>query len=241
MFVYELSGTTITRAGIVLTRTPQTTSTAETQSEVTTGYTIRKTAGTDDALYIRDTAGWNVPIGGVSVKFYNLSGNLIAPSDNAAYTMIKTTADSGSKVWYTKKIPTGAASFAVSYTKNSTTYTTARYPIYSATANSAGNQTVTGDMYYETVGLDTLSLIHAKSTNTESNDETYGKRGDFLYLVSPTVNNDLKVTFYGAGDTTGIRQVRSRKTRTRVYRQLPVQKRSHQAVRQVVRFECVGI
>ena len=207
MFVYELSGTTITRAGIVLTRTPQTTSTAETQSEVTTGYTIRKTAGTDDALYIRDTAGWNVPIGGVSVKFYNLSGNLIAPSDNAAYTMIKTTADSGSKVWYTKKIPTGAASFAVSYTKNSTTYTTARYPIYSATANSAENQTVTGDMYYETVGSDTLSLIHAKSTNTESNDETYGKRGDFLYLVSPTVNNDLKVTFYGAGDTTIVSNV----------------------------------
>lgn len=135
-----------------------------------------------------------VPMILFSVHFYTLASGV----------MMKTNADSDGHVWYTKKIPSDAASFVVSYSKNSgaNIYTTPSYPIYPATAGSDGNYTTSGNMFYKTESATTLSMTNAQQQGTSyANDETYEQRGDYLYLVSSSEQSDLTVSFYGAGDT----------------------------------------
>jgi len=209
MFVYDFAtDTTLTRVGYTEgtpTRVPVTTTTGQTES--TSDYTsgIRKTGTTDDTLNIRDDFAWDVPIGGVNVTFYGSTGTVVGSG-----VMMKTNADSDRKVWYTKKIPSGAESFSVSYTKvvssTPTTTTTANYPIYkAATPDTNGNVTTSGNMYYKTAGDNKLSVIYTESTYNEADDETYQQRGDYLYLKCLTSEKDtywkdMKVTFYANGD-----------------------------------------
>lgn len=207
-FVYDLYSNALTRL-TYSAGTPQahTVTTTEGQTESTHNYTVRQTTtGVDDTLNIRDDAPWGVAIGGARVTFYDEHG---APIGDGAYTMIKTNADSDDKVWYTKKIPEGAESFSVSYTKGSTptTTTTPKYPIYpGTTAGADGNVTTSGNMYYKTESGGKLSLIYTESTYSEVNDETYAKRGDDLYLkclkTDKTTNwKDMTVTFYTGSGT----------------------------------------
>lgn len=198
-FVYDLSGTALSRIDYSEgTPTPHTESTTTVQTESTANYNpqgtnsgVRQTGGTDDTLNIRDIAGWDVPIGGVNVTFYGSDGGVVGSG-----IMMKTNADSDGKVWYTKKIPTNAKSFTVSYTKTSgtpataTTTTTPSYPIYSGTEDANGNKTTTGNMYYQTKGTDELSMIYAESTVNTVNDETYTGRGDDLYLKCLKTDKD---------------------------------------------------
>lgn len=209
MFVYDFAtDTTLTRVGYTEgtpTRVSVTTTTGQTES--TSDYTsgIRKTGTTDDTLNIRDDFAWDVPIGGVNVTFYGSTGTVVGSG-----VMMKTNADSDGKVWYTKKIPSGAESFSVSYTKvvssTPTTTTTANYPIYkAATPDTNGNVTTSGNMYYKTAGDNKLSVIYTESTYNEADDETYQQRGDYLYLKCLTSEKntywkDMKVTFYANGD-----------------------------------------
>ena len=210
MFVYDFAtDTTLTRVGYTEgtpTRVPVTTTTGQTES--TSDYTsgIRKTGTTDDTLNIRDDFAWDVPIGGVNVTFYGSTGTVVGSG-----VMMKTNADSDGKVWYTKKIPSGAESFSVSYTKvvssTPTTTTTANYPIYKvATPDTNGNVTTSGNMYYKTVDDTKLSVIYTESTYNEADDETYQQRGDYLYLKCLTSEKDtywkdMKVAFYANGNT----------------------------------------
>ena len=201
-FVYELKADkTLSRVGITTNLVTQQHASVTPQTE-TTGYTVRHTAsGKDDTLYICDSAStpWNVDIGNISVTFYKADG-----TSAGSGVMMKTNADSDGHVWYTKKIPSDAASFVVSYSKNSgaNIYTTPSYPIYPATAGSDGNYTTSGNMFYKTESATTLSMTNAQQQGTSyANDETYEQRGDYLYLVSSSEQSDLTVSFYGAGDT----------------------------------------
>ena len=198
-FVYTLTGTTLgnlalTREGYSKTLTKSENTTTTVQSEDTTGYSVRETGDTDDVLALRDKAVWNAPINGITVRFYDASGAVIG---SGSYNMMVTNADGDGYKWYTKKIPTDAATFDVTYITNSTTNVTPKYPIYPATAADAnGNVTTTGDMYYETVGTNTLSVYNAVPSTTEADDETYAKRGDYLYLIYASNQNPVpKVTF----------------------------------------------
>ena len=215
-FVYELSNNTLTRLGyssepadeptVVKTEKGQEESTATYQgyAAATPDACVRKTNGTVDTINIRDVSGWNVPIGFANVTFYNEGGAVVGSG-----IMMKTNADADGKVWYTKKIPTNAKSFSVSYTKvvnNAAAITTTpKYPIYSSSEDSNGNKTASGDMFYETVGANKLSIIHTEPTSYVADDETYDKRGDDLYLKclkseKTTYWKDMTVTFYANGD-----------------------------------------
>lgn len=198
-FVYTLTGTTLgnlalTREGYSKTLTKSETTTTVVQNEDTTGYSVRETGDTDDVLALRDKANWNAPINGITVRFYDASGAVIG---SGSYNMMVTNADGDGYKWYTKKIPTNAATFDVTYITKSTTNVTPKYPIYPATtADANGNVTTTGDMYYETVGTNTLSVYNAVPSTTEADDETYAKRGDYLYLIYASNQNPVpKVTF----------------------------------------------
>lgn len=206
-FVYELNGTTsptLERLGYSLTQDSEESPKVIPQTEDTSGYTVRKTNNTEDTLNIRDSATpkWDLSIGAASVTFYDSDGKTIG---NGAYTMMKTNADTDGYVWYTKKIPTTAASFSVSYVKevsgSEKIFTTTKYPIYSSTADPTnGNQTIKGDMFYETKGTNELSMINAKPVNNYVDDETYDKRGDTLYLVCNAQQPTMTVTFYANED-----------------------------------------
>ena len=194
-FVYTLSGSALTREGYSKTLTKSENTTTTVQSEDTTGYGgVRKTGDTDDVLALRDKADWNAPINGITVRFYNAGGEVIG---SGSYNMMVTNADGDGYKWYTKKIPTNAEAFDVTYITNSTTNVTPKYPIYPATtADANGNVTTTGDMYYETVGTNTLSVYNAVPSTTEADDETYAKRGDYLYLIYESKQSSApKVTF----------------------------------------------
>ena len=210
-FVYDLSGTALSRLDYSAgTPTPNTVTTNTAQTESVSNYNpntlnsgVRQTGGTDDTLNIRDDSPWNVPIGGVSVMFYNETGTVVGSG-----IMMKTNVDSDDKVWFTKKIPIKAKSFSVSYTKGSTpvTTTTSKYPIYSGTEDQNGNISTSGNMYYKTVGTNSLSIINAEANNVCANDETYEQRDDYLYLKCLMSEKDsywknMKVTFYANGDT----------------------------------------
>ena len=208
-FVYEPTGTTsatLTRIGLNEGGTPTevVSETIIAQTEDVSNYNpntpnngVRQTvSGTDDTLNIRDSAAtkWDLPIGAATVTFYNASGAVVGSG-----VMMKTNADSDGYVWYTKKIPINAASFSVSYVKSSTVTNTPTYPLYSKTADSDGNKTTKGDMFYETAGTNKLSMIYAEPALVEADDETYQKRGDDLYLVCDSKCNPT-VTFYANGD-----------------------------------------
>ena len=209
-FVYKLEGAvgsgTITREGYTTTEHKTTITVGTEQEESISGYTVRHSgSNVYDTLNIYDAFGWNVPIGGISVRFYTSAGTLIG---SGAYNMIKTDPDTDGNVWYTKKIPDNAASFAISYTKTvsstTTTVTTSQYPIYAYNANpTSGNATTTGHMFYKTTGTDTLEMTHAQPTVTETNDETYSKRGDDLYLCysNNTTWAGMTVSFYDDGNS----------------------------------------
>ena len=144
-FVYTLSGSALTREGYSKTLTKSENTTTTVQSEDTTGYGgVRKTGDTDDVLALRDKADWNAPINGITVRFYDADGAVIG---SGSYNMMVTNADGDGYKWYTKKIPTNAEAFDVTYITNSTTNVTPKYPIYPATtADANGNVTTTGDM-----------------------------------------------------------------------------------------------
>ena len=209
-FVYNLEGTTsatLTRINLNEgTPTEVESETVIAQVEDTSNYTpntpnsgVRQTvSGTDDTLNIRDSAAtkWNLPIGAATVTFYDEDGAVVGSG-----VMMKTNADSDGYVWYTKKIPINAASFSVSYVNSSTVTNTPTYPLYSKTADSDGNKTTKGDMFYETAGTNKLSMIYAKPALDEIDDETYQKRGDDLYLVCDSkFDRNPTVTFYANGD-----------------------------------------
>ncbi len=200
-FVYNFSGSTLTRLGVNVGQLQEhTTTTSESQTESTDNYTppgtnhgVRKTGSADDTLNIRDDSPWNVAVGGATVTFYNANGGIVGSG-----VMMKTNADNDGKIWYTKKIPTNAKSFSVSYVTGTpkTTKTTATYPIYSSTADSNGNKTSTGDMFYKTVGTNQLSMLYAEPAVNKVDDENYVKRGDDLYLICDS-STAPTVTFYG--------------------------------------------
>ena len=210
-FVYELIGTTsatLTRIGLNEGGTPTevVSETIIAQTEDVSNYNpntpnngVRQTvSGTDDTLNIRDSAAtkWNLPIGAATVTFYDEDGAVVGSG-----VMMKTNTDSDGYVWYTKKIPINAASFSVSYVNSSTVTNTPTYPLYSKTADSDGNKTTKGDMFYETAGTNKLSMIYAKPALDEIDDETYQKRGDDLYLVCDSkFDRNPTVTFYANGD-----------------------------------------
>ena len=197
-FVYTLSGSALTRDGYSKTMTQSSTTTTVVQNEDTTGYTVRQTGDTDDVLALRDKAVWNALINGITVRFYDASGAVIG---SGSYNMMVTNADGDGYKWYTKKIPTDAEAFDVTYITNSTTNVTPKYPIYPATtADANGNVTTTGDMYYETVGTNTLSVYNAVPSTTEADDETYAKRGDYLYLIYESKQSSVPTVTFKAGN-----------------------------------------
>ena len=218
-FVYQLTNSTdpkLTRTGFS-TNVSTTTTRPTQQEEGFAGYPTTTVNGktvvqvrnhgtspniVEHTLNIRDTEPWNVAIGSISVTFYNANGESLGTN-----VMLKTVADAQGKKWYTKKIHPNAASFTVTYNDGTSTYQTPRYPIYAqaATAPADGsNYTQSGSMFYDTVGTgadSALVMTHEEpvlSSNAEK-DETYSKRGDYLYLIYTAKPTDPTVTFYASG------------------------------------------
>ena len=152
-----------------------------------------------DKIYIRDTAGWNIPAAtaseGGTVVFYDSNNNPIGTS--SPYKLIKTvnetpeqaTANDGTeeKAWYWLDIPQGATKF----TLTSGTHSATNVPIYTLNTSSTGSGTwTTGNMYYETTGS---GLAVLKPTFTDSNPyaayDNTGSRGDDLYIICEAVGN----------------------------------------------------
>ena len=225
--VFTLSGTaesnnTLTIVSPTFTVTQTTGTTTITSQNSHRDYTVRQSDSSNDYLYIRDEAGWNISIADGKVKFYDGSGQLITGTGsdgNGTYTLIKTVAETGTdgKIWYKIEIPAGAESFNVFYHSSGSTVITPLYDIYPYGADgSEGNHTTTGNMYYKTVNGGTLSLLESVGETTivthphEYTNPAYvsantrdSSGGDYLYLVCDDRAKwtGMKVTFYKADGT----------------------------------------
>ena len=183
-------------------------------------YTARPNDTTPNFLYIRDTAGWNMDIGGGQVKFYDASGAQITGSGTPTGTYIllvtntEATAPNGYSTtakWYKIEIPQNAVTFTVTY--DSGAKTTARYAIYPIGDDSKrdGKDYTTGDMYYETVSGGTLAIIdstvielgaYTEPDYLPADDTSDGHRGDYLYLVCSDPNDWANMTVKFTGTST---------------------------------------
>lgn len=140
-----------------------------------------------DKIYIKDAAGWNPSIGAAHIKFYDTNNQQISTSSgmtasgSGIYDLIK--AKEGEDIWYYIDIPEGAVKFT--YTDGTHTVSNvAIYPLNSDTTGTTSGWT-NGNMYYETQNTNQLPVTAPTftDTNTYANDETYAKRGDYLYLL----------------------------------------------------------
>ena len=223
--VFTLSGSTLNLESPTFTVTETAGTTSITEQDSRRDYTVRQSNSTNDVLYIRDVANWDIAFADGKIKFYDGNGQLITgdgTKGNGEYTLIKTVAETGAdgKVWYYIEIPSNAESFNIFYYKNSTAYTSPNYDIYPyGAAGTEGNHTTTGNMYYETetdgrtlklldMTVDTKQVV----TKAEYTAPSYvpdntrdANGGDDLYLVcgDRTQWQDMKVTFY-KGDGTPI-------------------------------------
>lgn len=190
--------------------TPASISVQSDNADYTQRNSITNSPDIPDYLYIRDDASWNIGIGSGKVKFYDENGALIngnGTGGNGTYTLIKTQADSDSKVWYKVSIPQNASTFAVSYiTGSSTLVATPTYDIYPYGASGTdGNHTETGNMYYNTETGGKLSNLNT----VDSTPQTYSYPArpttgvDYLYLVcaNKAYWNGMTVSFNDSSST----------------------------------------
>ena len=221
--VFTLNGTTLACISPDIQMERQEGTTSITEQDSRRDYTVRQSNSTNDVLYIRDVANWDIAFADGKIKFYDGNGQLITgdgTKGNGEYTLIKTVAETGAdgKVWYYIEIPSNAKSFNIFYYKNSTAYTSPNYDIYPYGAeDTEGNHTTTGNMYYETeTDGRTLKLLDMTVgteqvvTKAEYTAPSYvssgtrdGKGGDDLYLVcgDRTQWKNMTVTFYKADGT----------------------------------------
>ena len=224
--VYSLDNTALTLVSPTFTETVNT-------EEITSGaqnshvdYTARNS---DNTLYIRDTAGWNIPLNGGIVNFYDSSNAVIGSQDTYSLTktVIETQAQATANgrtsptVWYYIEIPENAVSFTVTHNGN----TTDKYDVYPVDdASALSGSYTTGNMYYETQGGGRLAVM----SNTISETVNYtapayvgntGTRinegGDYLYLVCSDESKwrNMTVTFtIGSSTVTGAAQYLNRIT-----------------------------
>jgi len=200
-------------------------------------YNARQTvSGTDDMLYIRNTAGWTMGIGGAQVKFYDENGAQLGIA--GTYTLIMSNTETEAqaeandytavKEWYSIPIPENAVSFTVTYANGKKT--TGRTAIYqSGNNNSRDGQYTTGNMYYETEDGGTLSVISSTVTHPGAYTDpiyapTHTRNGDgtdYLYLVCADKNDwqNMTVTFKDATGTT----IKFTDTNDNEYSSFPVQ------------------
>ena len=217
--VYELADTTLTIKEPVFT-VDDSISEGDPLTITGTQNSFKDYTSRGDQLKILDSAPLVAAadgIGAYKVKFYDASGNLIHGTTNTSgtYVLIQSKPDANGKRWYTIDIPTTAASFTLTYPDG----TTSPYDIYPYSPNGDGKDASNNDivgswtsdgMYYETNADGSLSVIESTVSYTketaEANDETYAKRGDYLYLVCATAQKsnwtddtrNMLVTFYGA-------------------------------------------
>ena len=227
--VYELDGTTLNMTSPTFPSTEQVEHHTSGSQASKKDYTARPDDTTPDFLYIRDTAGWNIGIGGGQVKFYDSTGTLIqhsedqTPDGDGTYILLETNAETTEPTgydtpakWYKIEIPQNAAEFTVTYSSGSKT--TSRYAIYPVGDNTKrdGKDYTTGDMYYETQTGGLLSVISSTVTELGAyenpsyvpDDTRDGQGGDYLYLVCSDPNNwpnmAVKFTCTNNGTTTTV-------------------------------------
>ena len=221
--VYTLSGNTNT-----LSLNSPTLTTTVTTEENTSGsakqdskvdYTTR-----GDTLYIRNTAGWNMSAGTVTIQFFDSNNQQIkafsdgATNGNGTYIMIETVAETADQAvanksngagsvaktkWYTIDIPVNATQFKITYDNNKT----ATGKIYERRTDGLDEKWTPEHMYYETSN-NSLKLLYPTFTKTidyNGTDKFNNLRGDNLYLVvgqnSLSDWDNMRVTFYNSDGT----------------------------------------